>query len=133
VDETSETKEEMSYRVPAPIVAAAEWEIRKELELRGLKMQYQEMIILDAHHVDISGIDKRQQFQGFEIDGPPHRIKEKVKLRDEFLDQIFEKRHMNLWHLPYEPPLSIRRREEIIDFIFEKMLPCPDNLLGALR
>lgn len=110
----------MSYRPPAPIISAAEWEIRKALNLEGIRMQYQEMIILDAHHIDISGVNKKQEFHGFEIDGPVHLTSEKVKLRDEYLDEIFPKRHMNLWHLPYTPPLSIQRRIEIVDFIKEK-------------
>jgi len=114
----------MSFRPGLhPIVAAAEWEVRKQLDLKGLKMQYQEMIIIDAHNVDISGVNTKQKFHGFEIDGPVHRTSEKVKLRDEHLDEIFAKRHMNLWHLPYDPPLSIARREEIVNFIISKMLP----------
>jgi very-short-patch-repair endonuclease len=111
----------VSYHIPSPVVAAAEWEVRKELELRGLKMQYQEMVIVDAHHVDVSGVDPRQHWHGFELDGPVHRTSEKIKLRDEFLDQWFEKPYMHLWRLPYEPPLSKRRKKEVIDFIFEKM------------
>jgi hypothetical protein len=112
----------MSFHgIPSPTVSAAEWEIRKQLELKGLKMQYQEMVILDAHNVDISGINRKQEFHGFEIDGPVHRIREKVKLRDEFLDEVFARRHLHVWHLPYDPPLSLKRRDEIVDFIFEKM------------
>lgn len=103
-----------------PIIAAAEWEIRKQLSLEGIHMQYQYMIILDAHNIDIYGENAKQERHCFEVNGPIHWKSEKVKLRDEFLKEVLEKRHYHVWPLPYTPPLSIERRTEIVDFIKEK-------------
>ncbi len=101
----------------SPVVSAAEWEIRKQLQLQGVRMQYQKMIILDAHSVDIYGENARRERHCFEIDGPPHRLFEKVKLRGEIVTELLEKRHFKVWHLDYEPPLSQTRLKDIVEFI----------------
>lgn len=111
----------MSFRENLhPVVAAAEWEIREQLDLQGIHMQYQYMIILDAHNVDVYGENAKQERHCFELDGPVHQTSEKVKLRDEYLTELLEKRHFKVWHLPYTPPLSLQRRMEIVNFIKSK-------------
>lgn len=111
----------MSFREGMkPIIATAEWEVRKALELEGIRMEYQYTIILDAHNVDIYGENAKQEQHCFELDGPVHLTSEKVKLRDEYLTELLEKRHFNVWHLPYTPPLSQKRLTEIVEFIKSK-------------
>lgn len=111
----------MSFRERmSPLVSAAEWEIRKHLDLLGVRMQYQKTIILDAHSVDIYGENARQERHCFEIDGPLHHSSEKVKVRDEHITELLEKRGFKVWHLDYTPPLSHERLTEIVNFIQEK-------------
>jgi very-short-patch-repair endonuclease len=104
----------------SPVISAAEWEIRKQLDLRGVHMQYQKVFIMDAHSVDIYGENARQERHCFEVDGPLHRTSEKVMLRDERVTALLEKRGCKVWHLPYTPPLSQERLTEIVEFIQEK-------------
>lgn len=103
-------------------VSDAEWVVRQHLDRDNVKLEYQKTFILDAHNVDMFGENAKHERHCFEIDGPPHLTSEKVKLRDEFLADVLEKRGLKVWHLPYVPPLSIQRRIEIVSFIKEKML-----------
>jgi hypothetical protein len=105
-----------------PIVSAAEWDVRSDLDHDHLRMEYQKMVILDAHYFDIFGENRKQEQHFFKIDGPIHLTSEKVKLRDEFLTGKLERRGCKVWHLPYTPPLSLQRRIEMVSFIKEKML-----------
>lgn len=107
-----------------PIVAAAEWELRTRLSLmeRTGSLEFQKMIILDAHSVDVYGENKKGERHCFELDGPIHRTSEKVKVRDDYVRDLLERRKMCVWPMPYDPPISKRRLQEMVDLIGEKML-----------
>jgi very-short-patch-repair endonuclease len=111
----------MSFREHmSTVVSNAEWLIRQRLsalDVRGL--EFQKQFVLDAHNVDIYG-ELLQSRHVFEIDGPIHFTSEKVKVRDEYVQDWFERRGINVWHLPYTPPLSEKRLAEIVEFIQSK-------------
>ena len=54
------------------------------------------------------------------LDGPFHE-KERQRLKDELIDEMLRKRGLRPLRIPYKPPLSDRRLNEILDLIEETL------------
>jgi hypothetical protein len=104
-----------------PIVSNAEWDVRidltllrDELEKVGVRMEYQKRITLDETTLDAYAELPNGERHCFLLDGPVHLKSEKIKLRDEYVEQVLTKRHYKIHRYPYMPPLSKEKLEEII-------------------
>jgi hypothetical protein len=103
-----------------PTVSNAEWDVRIDLTLlrdrlekASVHMEYQKQIVLDATTMDAYAELSNGEKHCFLLDGPVHLKSEKVKLRDEYVEQVLQKRHYKIHRYPYVPPLSKEKLAEI--------------------
>ncbi|MFQ6076041.1 MAG: hypothetical protein ACE5Z5_07905 [Candidatus Bathyarchaeia archaeon] len=97
----------------------AEIDILLGLEERGLTvgMFRGEVIILETTAPDYYWPHKGLCVY---LDGPPH-LKERQRLKDEIIDEKLRRMGLRPLRIPYNPPLSKRERERILDRIEEEL------------
>ncbi|MCW3994678.1 MAG: endonuclease domain-containing protein [Candidatus Bathyarchaeota archaeon] len=107
----------MNYKANMhPKVSKAEIEVFKALSIAGLTsgMVTQKPIILKTTIPDFCWIEKRKIVY---LDGNPVHCNDKQIERDQGIDELLEAQGWDVLRIPYDPPLTEKGLQEIIEAI----------------
>jgi very-short-patch-repair endonuclease len=99
-----------------PSVSNAEIEVFKALSAEGLTegMVTQKPIVLRATIPDFCWLNKRKIVY---LDGAQVHKKDKVREKDEEIDELLELQGWDVLRIPYDPPLSDKALREVMKVI----------------